>query len=282
MIQLPEDRRPPLTPQLALRVAVLGSFALAMFAIIFFRLWFLQVLSGDKYLREASVNRVRHLDVPAQRGQILDRSGNVLVDSRPSMAVQLSPPDLPHNPHQQSLLYARLAAVLQISTKRGRCPVAVHGKRKVFLLGPIRCAVAQQLALLPYANVTIKTDVSKYVQYYLAERQDQFPGVNVQKVWLRQYPLHTLAAQLFGTVGPINPLEVHTARYRGVSQNAIVGQSGLEWYYDRYLRGRDGSTTVQVRTSRDAWLSRNPASRRSTVEMVFQGITGAVAPGLLL
>src|SRR5437764_901397 len=165
MIQLPEDRRPPLTPQLALRVAVLGTIALAMFAIIFFRLWFLQVLSGDKYQREASTNRVRHLVVPAQRGQILDRSGNVLVDSRPSIAVQLSPPDLPRNPHRRSLLYARLDSVLQVSTKRERCPVAVHGKTKVMRLGPIRCAVAQQQSLLPYADVTIKTDVSKYVQF---------------------------------------------------------------------------------------------------------------------
>jgi penicillin-binding protein 2 len=48
MIQPPEDRRPPMTPELALRVAVAGSFALAIFAIIFFRRWFLQVLSGDQ------------------------------------------------------------------------------------------------------------------------------------------------------------------------------------------------------------------------------------------
>ena len=61
----PEDRRPPLTPQLALRVAVLGTFALGMFAIIFFRLWFVQVLSGQKYLAEAKVNRVRAVAIPA-------------------------------------------------------------------------------------------------------------------------------------------------------------------------------------------------------------------------
>ncbi len=243
MIQLPEDRRPPLTPQLALRVAVLGSIALAMFAIIFFRLWFLQVLSGDKYLAQASVNRVRHIDVPAQRGDILDRSGSMLVDSRPSIAVQLSPPDLPRNPRRRSALYARLESILGIPAERQGCPIAGKGTLR---LGPIRCAVAQQQALLPYADVTIKQDVSKYVQYYLAERQDQFPGVNVRQIWLRRYPLGTLAAQLFGTVGPINKQEIHEARYRGVSQNAIVGQSGLEWYYDRYLRGKDGSDTVQV------------------------------------
>ena len=113
-------------------------------------------------------------------------------------------------------------------------------------LAPIQCAAAQQQALLPYANVTVKTDVRPQVQYYLAERQDQFPGVNVEQVWLRRYPLGDKAAQLFGTVGPINASEVHTARYRGVSQNAIVGQSGLEWYYDHYLRGDDGAARVQV------------------------------------
>jgi len=94
MIQPPEDRRPPLTPQLALRVAVIGSLALAMFAIIFFRLWYLQVLSGDQYVRQASVNQVRKLAIPAPRGQIVDRTGNILVDSKPTIAVQLSPPDL--------------------------------------------------------------------------------------------------------------------------------------------------------------------------------------------
>jgi penicillin-binding protein 2 len=243
MIQLPEDRRPPLTPQLALRVAIMGSVALAMFAIIFFRLWYLQVLSGDKYQREASVNRVRTLDVPAERGTIMDRSGATLVDSRPSIAVVLSPPDLPHRTGKRLKLYARLESVLGIPPKREKCHVPGHG---VVRLGPIRCKVSIQQALLPYQNVTIKKDVSPDVQYYLAERQDQFPGVSVEHIWLRRYPLHTLAAQLFGTVGPINAGEVHTKRFRGVSPNAIVGQSGLEWYYDRYLRGTDGTETVQV------------------------------------
>ena len=87
MIQVPEDRRPPLTPQLALRVAIIGSFALAMFAIIFFRLWFLQVLSGNKYVAQARVNFVRKVDVAAPRGDILDASGNKLVSSIRSIAV---------------------------------------------------------------------------------------------------------------------------------------------------------------------------------------------------
>ena len=52
-----------LTPQLALRVAVLGFVALAVFAVLFLRLWALQVLSGTKYRVEASDNRVRTIQI---------------------------------------------------------------------------------------------------------------------------------------------------------------------------------------------------------------------------
>ena len=63
------------TPQLALRVAILGGIALVLFAIVFFRLWYLQVLSGDHYLAEANDNRVREVKVEAPRGKIVDRNG---------------------------------------------------------------------------------------------------------------------------------------------------------------------------------------------------------------
>jgi len=243
MTKPPEDRRLPLTPQLALRVAILGSLALAMFAIIFFRLWFLQVLSGDQYLKAASTNQIRSISTPAARGDIVDSDGHRLVDSRPSIAVQISPPDLPKRAGAQRRLYRRLASVLGISTKRHRCPVDGAGVKH---LAEIPCKVAQGVAQLPYANVTIDTDVAPQILDYLSERQDTFPGVNAQQVWLRSYPYHTLAAQLFGTVGRLTQQEVHDPRYKGVSQNDVVGQSGLEWYYDKYLRGRDGADRVQV------------------------------------
>jgi len=61
------ERKTPMSPQLALRVAIIGGVALVIFGIIFFRLWYLQVLSGDKYLAEANNNRVREIKVEAPR-----------------------------------------------------------------------------------------------------------------------------------------------------------------------------------------------------------------------
>ena len=94
--------------------------------------------------------------------------------------------------------------------------------------------------------MTLKTDVSNAVLDYLSERQADFPGVEIQQVWLRFYPLHDIAAQLFGTIGPINQQEIGQHHFRGVARDGIVGQSGLEYYYDHYLRGVDGADRVQV------------------------------------
>jgi penicillin-binding protein 2 len=228
MLQLQEDRKPPITPQLALRVAILGGMALAMFAIIFFRLWFLEILSGDKYLAEASNNQVRDLVTPAPRGDVLDRNGRVLVDNRISIAVQLRPDEIPPPGPKRNVLLTRLRPLLGIPQSK--------------MLREIR----EQQKLLPYANITLKQDVSPAVRNYVLERQERFPGVDVQPVFLRSYPHKELAAQIFGTVGEISPGELKESRFRGVKQGTIVGKGGLEYTYDRYLRGKPGATRIQV------------------------------------
>ncbi len=240
-----------LTPQLARRVTFLGGFALAMFAIIFFRLWFLQILSGQKYVAQATQNgSIRSLEIPAPRGEVIDSAGHMLVDNTRALDVQLAVPHLPGSTAVRAAEYRRLDHVLGLSSRAHRCPVAVAGQTRPAIkhLATIPCDVAQQQAQIPYANVTIKKDVSRATQFYILERQNLFPGVQVQQVYERSYPLGSLAAQLFGTVGPITPSEVKSKdpRFAGVSEQDVVGQSGLEWYYNRYLQGRDGADRVLV------------------------------------
>ena len=61
----PREPRMPVPPGMALRVAVLGGIALVMFGVIFFRLWYLQVLTGEQYVQEAAANSVRELPIAA-------------------------------------------------------------------------------------------------------------------------------------------------------------------------------------------------------------------------
>lgn len=238
----PEERRAPITPQLAMRVAIMGGVALALFAIVFFRLWFLQVLSGDQYLAQASTNRVRNVVIQAPRGEMIDRNGRTLVENRRAVAVVVSPTKLPEDEAARTRQLARLSRVLGMPTRPRRCRVG----REVVRAMEVDCLVRQGVGSLPYADVTIKTDVSPPVYAYLAERQREFPAISIEQVFLRSYPYDEVGAQLFGTIGEVGPDQLKEDHYRGVRSGAVVGQSGLEYTYDRYLRGRDGATRVQV------------------------------------
>jgi penicillin-binding protein 2 len=227
-VYLDSDRRPALTPQLALRVAIVGGIALVAFAVIFFRLWYLQVLSGDKYLAEANNNRVREIKVQAPRGEIVDREGRVLVDNRTGLAVKVSPDKLPKDHADRIGLYKRLAEVLGTSARK------------------IDRSVDRQLEAQPFSTAIVKQDVPRVVVAYLLEHQEDFPGVTVERIFLRQYPHRQIGAHLFGTVGEVTKEQLHDERYRGVALGDRVGQAGIEYEYDRFLRGRNGASRVQV------------------------------------
>ena len=117
---LDNDRRPTLTPQLALRVAIFGGIALVAFAVIFFRLWYLQVLSGDKYVAEAQDNQLREIKVQAPRGEIVDREGRVLVRNRVGLAVKMTPDRLPEDSGERRELYRRLGKLLDMRPRADR------------------------------------------------------------------------------------------------------------------------------------------------------------------
>src|SRR5687768_9988219 len=114
---LDDNRRPTLTPRLAVRVAIIGGVALVAFAVIFFRLWYLQVLSGDRYLAEANDNRVREIKVQAPRGEIVDRDGTVLVRNRIGYAVKVTPEKLPEERAERRVVYRRLSKVLGMRSR---------------------------------------------------------------------------------------------------------------------------------------------------------------------
>jgi penicillin-binding protein 2 len=227
-VYLDDDRRPTLTPQLAIRIAVIGGVALVAFAAIFFRLWYLQVLSGDKYLAEARGNQVRAIKVQAPRGEIVDRDGRVLVDNAPGRAVVVTPDKLPHEEARRRQLYRRLGRLLGIHPRR------------------IAREVDKQLRAQPFAAATVKGQVGDAYVRYLLEHQDEFPGVTVEQVFLRDYPHHEVGAHLFGTVGEVSPEQLKQARFRGVEPGDRVGKSGIELEYDNFLRGVNGASRVQV------------------------------------
>jgi penicillin-binding protein 2 len=256
-----DDRRPPINPQMAIRVAMFGGVALALFAVIFFRLWFLQVLSGDQYVVQARENRTREIRIQAPRGEIVDRHGSVLVDNRPANVVQIEPQSLPDDVISDAAAWGQ-AVGRRLQRPEGQRgdpvalpPIATDELRRRYerlgrVLGmratTIHRQVIEQLAQLPYSAVTIRSDAPNSVLGYIKERQEHFPGVDVERIYLRDYPRGQLAAQLLGYVGEISPDELEQRRNRGIKQGTIIGKAGIEYSYDRYLRGEDGAKILRV------------------------------------
>ncbi len=223
-----DDKPPPMTSQFALRVAILGGLALALFSIIFLRLWYLQVLSGDKYTEQAQNNRIREIRIPAPRGEILDRNGEVLVDNRTALWLQLDPDQLASSPAERTEMYERLGEIIGMSVER------------------IKKQIKEQTTIAPAAPVTLKQDVRYELIYYLQEHQNEFPGVTIDRVYVRNYPQGNLAAHLFGYVREVSEEQLEIPKYEGMAPGDTVGQTGLEYSYDHLLRGQDGATRVQV------------------------------------
>jgi penicillin-binding protein 2 len=254
------DERPPISPQLALRVALLGVVALALFAIIFFRLWYLQVLSGDQYLRQANDNRVRTERVQAPRGAIVDRRGRALVENEAATVVTLDPNVVPEEDRSAMSAYGQRAGQRAARPKGERGPpvplpapspeLRELEDRLAEVLGTSAKALHERIVAsivqTPYAKVRVKTAVPDSVRDFILERKRRFRGVDVERKYLRRYPQGTLAAQIFGTTGEVSPRQLKQDRFKGADQGTVVGQDGLEYQYDRFLRGVDGTRKIIV------------------------------------
>jgi penicillin-binding protein 2 len=192
---------------------------------------------------------------------VLDRNGDPLVENRVATVVKLDPERLPAAERDAAARWGQQMTARSRRPKGRKGPLIAIPKAttpdlvlrfkrlgRALNMSPrtIQERVVRSLTLVPYASVTIKTDVPATVRNYLLERSAQFPGVDVQKVYLRRYPHTQLAAQLEGTVGEISPRELRLDRFRGVRQGTVVGKEGIERAYDRYLRGVDGAQRITV------------------------------------
>lgn len=214
-----------LTPKLALRLAILGALALAVFAVLFLRLWALQVLSGEQYLRTAQNNQVRTLRIEAPRGVIRDREGRILVGNKVGTALQLWPADLPEEGRFEML--KRLAKVVRVPAN----------------------AIARQVDQRvsdPLNPVTVKVGLSPAEIMYIKERGRDFPGAMLVRTYLRDYPYGTLAAHVLGHVGEIDEKQLLRREYATLQPGDKIGQAGVEAAFDRYLRGVPGQDRVRV------------------------------------
>lgn len=194
------------------------------------RLWYLQIIQGQELREYSERNRVKEVKKPAPRGLILDREGRVLVDNLPGFEAAISPQ---YATHLEETAEA-VSKVLNIPAKDIINEVKTSRRRN----GPFR-------------SVRIKDNLTMEEVYRLKMLRWDHPGLNINEVIVRHYPLKENGAQLFGYVSEISKqqIEKYNKRYQGkfaFEQGDIIGKQGLEEEWETSVRGTDGMYFVEV------------------------------------
>lgn len=189
------------------------------------RLFYLQVVQGDRHKQLADNNRIRLIPKAPIRGNIFDRNGKILASSRLSHAVYLWPVAL--KKAQWAETRKRISQILNI-------PEAEIQKR-------LENEGYSSPSLLRIARGISPTQITA-----LAEYGTQMEGVEVDVEAVRNYPNGDLAAHILGYTGEISEEELAKMKPQGYRMGDITGQMGVESSFESLLRGEWGGQQVEV------------------------------------
>ncbi len=213
---------------LRMRLRLIQALVLVLLGVLCVRLYLLQIIEGKRYAEVAENQRMRLLPIPAPRGVIFDRNGNLLVDSRPIYSVLLSREDT--KGIDRSTLIKPLSDGLKLDAE---------------ILRERFDQVKNQPA---FESILIKDGATPADIAWVDAHQLELPALRIEQIPQRRYPENGQLAHVLGYVGEISPEQLKQDEYRdkGYKPGDIVGQEGVEKIYDEYLRGRDGYRKVIV------------------------------------
>jgi penicillin-binding protein 2 len=203
------------------RVAAIGAaLVIGVLAAAFFRT---QVLDHTRYAMESDDNRLNELPLPAPRGTILDRNGQVIAENIPGYTVSL----LTTGPDSLRATLQRLSAIIP-------------------LIDSQVTTIVRRYRAAPTRPATVIADASFEQVSILEEQRVRFPGLVIQRSPKRYYPAGPAVAALVGYTGEINEAELARPEYEAYKPGQQIGRAGLEREYESALRGEEGSRFVEV------------------------------------
>ncbi len=259
-----------------LRLVVVQALVFSLFATLFVRLYYLQVVSGEEYTARAAAQSVREIVVQPERGLIVDDQGRPLVANRTAWTVSVDRTVLDKlSGKQDDQLLDRLSTELGADGDRLEDRLVTCGDP-----GSVadRCWNGS-----PYQPVPVAEDVDREVALRLLEQNEDFPAVVVDQQSVRSYPepFGVNAAHLLGYLSPVTSDELDDAEASGdrsVNGASVVGRAGVEQQYDRWLRGMPGYRSVAVDSmgrvlGDDASLASQPGDTLVTsIDAKVQGV----------
>ena len=203
------------------RVRLLATFFSILLIGLFVRLWYLQILQGERFRSLSENNRIAYRLVRSPRGLIYDRKRQLLADNRPSFNIYL----LKEDTQDLKKTVRHLADITET-------PFPALWKK-------VRSASS-------FHPFLVKADVNRRKVAYVMENRPDLPGVFLQVAPLRNYRHQKLASHLLGYLSEIGDRELTKMRKQNYRQGDLVGRYGVENSQEKYLRGKNGFKQVEV------------------------------------
>jgi penicillin-binding protein 2 len=200
--------------------AIIGLVTVALIV----RLFLLQVSRHEYYAELSQGNRVRTEPIPAARGLILDRHGELIAGSQPAYQLELVPEEVPD-------IDTTLEGLVQLSLIRAEDVDEIErtiDSSRTFDSVPIRLRMSDE-------------DVARF-----AVHRFEFRGVDIKTRQTRWYPNGDLAVHALGYVGAISEQDLKHIDRSAYAGTSLIGKLGVESAFEHELHGVNGSREVLV------------------------------------
>jgi len=198
---------------------VIGGIFVTIMLVLLARLFYIQIVD-DKYLLYANNNVIRKFIQFPDRGPILDRNGQILVQNELVYDISVTPKDV--KPFD-TLEFCKLIGIDRAEFNKQFQKAIKYGRS-------VQSPFEKQLSPQLYAS--------------LQERLSEFPGFTVDPHPVRTYPDST-AAQFLGYIQEVDEKDIKTSGgyYR---PGDYIGFTGVEKAYEKVLRGQRGVKNMMV------------------------------------
>jgi penicillin-binding protein 2 len=206
------------------RLTAVQYVILAIFLLLAYGLWELQVSQSDYYSAAAEENRVRNVPILAPRGKILDRNGRPIVENYRSLTALLLRDSSRNLVNDADLI----AEGLHLDPKE------------------VREKIRHFAAMPQYQPIYLKEDITPDEEAFIEAHRTELPELDTIMAYRRLYPLKGFMAHLIGYVGEVSEDMLNQPGFELYDPGDVVGKSGVELQYNSLLMGKNGSRRVVV------------------------------------
>jgi penicillin-binding protein 2 len=207
-----------------LRLTAAQYIILAMFLVLAYGLWRLQVMESEYYTSAAEKNRIRNVPVLAPRGKILDREGRTIVDNYPSFS----------------------ALLMRDSSRDLLADADLIGQGLHLDPSEVRARIRHFASLPQYQPIFLKEDITPDELQFIEAHRNELPELDTIMAHRRLYPRNGFMAHLIGYVGEVSEDMLNQPQFELYSAGDVVGISGVERQYNTMLMGQNGSRQALV------------------------------------